>query len=150
MSAVLLDANLLILLIVGTADRTYIGKHKRLRDYAEDDFNLLLRIIAPMSPIIVTPNILTEASNLVSQIAEPARTQIAMTFRALVGVVEERYVESRRAVDQIEFPRLWLTDSGILDEMSETRVLLTADLELYLAALHRGHQAINFNHLRAE
>ncbi len=135
MSAVLLDANLLILLIVGTADRTYISKHRRLRAYPEDDFNLLLRLIAPMSPIIVTPNILTEASNLASQIGEPARMHIAMTFRAVLGDLEERYVDSRRAAEQPEFPRLWLTDAGILDEMTDTDVLLTADLDLHLAAL---------------
>jgi hypothetical protein len=149
MSAVLLDANLLILLIVGTTDRTYISKHKKLQAYTEDDFNLLLRIIAPMSPIIVTPNILTEASNLASQIAEPARMQIAMTFRALLGEIEERYVDSRRAVEQPEFSRLWLTDAGILDEMTDAYVLLTADLGLYLAALERGHEAINFTYSRA-
>ena len=148
MPAVLLDTNLLILLIVGTADRSYIIKHKRLRAYTEDDFNLLLRIIAPMSPIIVTPNILTEASNLASQIAEPARTHIAMTFRAVLGEIEERYVASRRAVEQPEFPRLWLTDAGILDEMTDSHVLLTADLGLYLAALERGHEAVNFTYSR--
>lgn len=148
MPAVVLDANLLILLIVGTADRTYIRKHKRLRAYTEDDFNLLLRMIAPLSPIIVTPNILTEASNLASQIAEPARMHIAMTFRALLGGIEERYVDSRRAAEQPEFPRLWLTDSGILDEMTDAHVLLTADLGLYLAARERGYKAVNFTYSR--
>jgi hypothetical protein len=150
MPAVLLDTNLLILLIVGTTDRSYISKHKKLRAYSEDDFDLLLRLLDSMSAIIVTPNILTEASNLASQIGEPACTRIAMTFRALVGGFDERYVDSRRAVDQTEFPRLWLTDSGILDEMTNTEVLLTADHGLYLAALHRGHEALNFNHLRIQ
>jgi hypothetical protein len=150
MPAVLLDSNLLVLWIVGTTARRYVSQHKRLRAYTEDDFDLLLRLLRPMSAIIVTPNTLTEASNLVSQIAEPARTHIALTFRALVGIIEERYVDSRRAVDQAEFPRLWLTDSGILDQLTDTQVLLTADLGLYLAALQRGHDAVNFNHLRPQ
>lgn len=91
---------------------------------------------------------------MASQIAEPARTDIAVAFRALLEtiegptLIEERYVESRRAVQQPEFPRLWLTDSGILDEMTDAQVLLTVDLDLYLAALMRGHKAVNFNHLR--
>jgi hypothetical protein len=148
MPAVLLDANLLVLLVVGSAGRQYIRMHKRLRAYNEEDFDLLLRSISEMSPIIVTPNILTEASNLASQIADPARTHIATTFRAIVGLVDERYVQSSRAVNQTEFPRLWLTDAGILEEIADSHVLLTADLDLYLAALSRGHEAVNFNYLR--
>jgi hypothetical protein len=148
MPGVLLDANLLLLLVVGAADRTYIRKHKKLKAYSEADFDLLQELIAPMNPIIVTPNILTEVSNLASQIADPARTHIATTFRMLVGLLDERYVASKRAVVQPEFSRLWLTDAGILDEMTDEHVLLTADVGLYLAALARGQAAENFNYRR--
>lgn len=148
MPAVILDANLLLLLIVGTADRGYIRKHKRLQSYAEADFDLLGQLIAPMSGIVVTPNILTEASNFAKQIAEPARTHIAAALRALLAVIDERYANSRQAAEQPEFPRLWLTDAGILNEMDNTQVLLTADHDLYVAALNRGLAAENFNYLR--
>src|SRR4051794_36477064 len=102
-----------------------------------------------MSEVIVTPNTLTEASNLLRQIAEPARTQIAAAFRDLVHAANECYVESAQAVDRSEFPRLGLTDAGILTKIRRPQVLLTADLDLYLAALRRGETAVNFNHLRA-
>jgi hypothetical protein len=148
MPAVMLDANLLVLLIVGSADRSYIARHKRLRAYTEDDFDLLQDLIAPMSTVIVTPNILTEAANLASQIGEPARTEIAAKFQTLVDIVEEHYIESKCAVEQAEFPLSWLTDSGILHDMTGGSVLLTADLDLYLAALRRGLTAENFNYLR--
>ena len=121
-----------------------------MQAYDETDFDLLLGFIAKTSGIIVTPNTLTETSNLVSQIAEPARTHIAGTFRGLVGALEERYVESRRAVQQPEFPRLWLTDAAILNELANKHVLLTADSRLHQAALQRGYQSVNFRHLRPE
>jgi hypothetical protein len=143
-----LDANLLVLLIVGSAQRSYIKKHRRLRAYNENDLNILLEFISPMSAIIVTPNILTEASNLASQTAEPARTQIARVFQSFVERFQERYVDSKRAVVQPEFPRLWLADSGVLAELANAHLLLTTDLDLYLAASRRGNSAVNFNHLR--
>ena len=101
-----------------------------------------------MSALIVTPNILTETSNLLSGIGEPARSHIADTFRQLIGSLDERFVHSTRAVEQPEFPRLWLTDAAVLTELVNSHVLLTADLDLYLAAAQRGYTAVNFNHLR--
>jgi hypothetical protein len=138
----------LLLLVVGVADRTYIEKHRRLQAYSENNFDLLRQLIAPMSAIIVTPNILTEVSNFAQQIAELARTRIATAFAVLLDGLDEQYVFSKRAAMQPEFPRLWLTDSGILDQMTDEHVLLTADLPLYLAAQRRGHKAVNFNHER--
>ena len=148
MATVLLDSNLLILLIAGISSREYIGKHRRLRAYRESDFDLLVTFIAPMSAVIVTPNILSETSNLLGAIGEPARSHIAGTFRQLVGALQERFVEARRAVEQPEFPRLWLTDAAILTELDNSHILLTADLDLYLAASRRGYAAVNFHHLR--
>jgi hypothetical protein len=95
MPSVLLDANLLLLLVVGATDRSYIKRHKRLKAYTESDFDALQEIIQTMTGIVVTPNILTEVSNLAKQIAEPARAEIALTFRALVHGLEENYVPSK-------------------------------------------------------
>ena len=50
--AIVLDANILILLVVGSASVAYISSHKRLHAYAEDDFRLLTRLLAttPKNP----------------------------------------------------------------------------------------------------
>ena len=148
MPAVILDSNLLVLLVVGKTSPGLIEKHKRLRAYSKSDFNLLVDFIKPMSGVTVTPNILTEASNLLRQIAEPARTQIVATFRDFIRAADECYLESVQAVDQSEFIRLGLTDAVILTKIHRHQVLLTADLDLYRAALRRGETAVNFNHLR--
>ena len=148
MPTVLLDSNLLVLFVAGMSSREYIGRHRRLRDYSEEDFDLLVEFIRPMSALVVTPNILTETSNLLSGIAEPVRSHIADTFRQIVGSMDERFVQSTRAVEQREFPRLWLTDAAVLTELANSHVLLTADLDLYLATSQRGYSAVNFNHLR--
>lgn len=145
---IILDANLLLLLIVGLASQDYIATHRRLQSYTVEDFILLQRILAA-AKVVVTPNILTEASNLAGYVAEPARTRIYRVLKALVeGGMEERHVESRQAVARDEFLRIGLTDAAILEMATASHTLLTVDLDLYLTALNRGLKAENFNHLR--
>jgi hypothetical protein len=149
MAAVLIDANLLVLLIVGLVSRDLIGRHRRLRQYSEEDFNLLRRLISGHSPILVTPNTLTEASNLCRQISGREHQRIAAMFRALLdGGMEEQYIDSRTAAKHEAFPALGLTDAAILEQMESRPVLITTDLDLFVAADRRGHVAINFNHMR--
>ena len=62
--AVVLDANLLVLFVVGIASPSYIAKHKRLAAYTENDFALLTDLLSAAGSVIVTPNIVTETSNL--------------------------------------------------------------------------------------
>lgn len=149
-AVLVLDTSLLVLLIVGSTRRDLIGRHKRLRAFTVEDFDLLLRLIADVPEVIVTPNTLTETANLIGQIEDPARTQIRETFRQVVGATAEEYVPSRDAVSAHHFLRLGLTDAGLLRLMSGARWLLTTDLDLYLSALHSGAVAVNFNHLRQQ
>lgn len=151
MPTVILDANLLVLLVVGLTAREYIAKHKRLQAYTVADFDLLTRQISGFTKVVVTPNTLTEASNLAAQIREPARSAILETFRRFLQLPtsDEQYIESRKASAEEMFIRLGLTDSVLLDVSSATAtVLLTADLDLYLAAKSAGREALNFHHLR--
>jgi hypothetical protein len=144
----ILDTNLLLLLIVGSASRDYISKHKRLKAYSEKDFDILMKIISIVPNVFVTPNILTETSNLAGHIPEPARTKIFNFFRDYIPSADEHYCESRRAINREEFIRLGLTDAVILHEMTDVFILLTDDFDLYYAAIKEGYQAQNFNHLR--
>jgi len=148
-NAIILDTNLLLLLIVGTADRAYIGKHRRLQGYSDADFTILVTLISSSPKIVVTPNTLTETSNLLRYIAEPARTHLCEFFRIMITAAGESYIESSRAAGREEFPRLGLADAVLLELADRSHTLLTADLDLYLAALARGFSAENFNHYRA-
>jgi hypothetical protein len=143
-----LDANLLVLLVVGSASRDYIGRHKRLQAYTVDDYETLASLVDEAQSVSTTPNALTEASNIASQIAEPARTHIRQTLAVAIGVLQERYIASSDACGKPEFIRVGLTDTVMLDAVGQREVLLTADLDLYLSALARQIEAVNFNHLR--
>jgi hypothetical protein len=134
--------------VVGLTSRKYIASHKRLSPYTEKDFDILTVLISKSSGMVATPNTLTETSNFIKFIAEPARTQIYKIFTALVKTTNEQYIASSQGVDRDEFVRLGLTDSVLLDVTSLPYTLLTDDLDLYLAAAHRGYSAVNFTHVR--
>ncbi len=140
-----IDANLLVLLIVGGVDTAIIDKHRRLSDYSADDYELLLVLLLEAERIFVTPNTLTEASNLLAQHGEPERSLLMAGLRYLIDESEEIIVASAQAAANPEFPRLGLTDAALLAAVSEETPLITVDSALYSAALAKGENAaVNF------
>jgi predicted nucleic acid-binding protein len=150
MPAIVLDTNLLVLLVVGATSKTLIGVHDRLAAYSEADFDLLNDYLAAASQIVVTPHTLTESSNLLRQIRNPARDRISATLKALIGRAEERFADSQTVAEHADYLRLGLTDCALMTVAAGDEELLTVDLDLYLAALRRGGRAVNFNHVRVE
>jgi predicted nucleic acid-binding protein len=145
----LIDTNLLVLFVVGTAAKEYIAKHKKLTEFTVEDYDLLVKLIARASEVLVTPNTLTETSNLAAYIGEPARSKVLDVLRMVSIDSQERYVPSSAAARRSEFIRLGLADAALLEATAAEKVtLLTADFNLYHAALAKGSQALNFNHLR--
>lgn len=149
-NTVILDTTLLTLLVVGLTDRTYISAHKRLNEFAEDDFDLLVSTLKQARTLVVTPNTLTETSNWLRQIKEPARSQIQKVFRAFIHAYDEINIASVRATDRSEFIALGLTDCTILEVATDDVVVLSTDLDLCIAAEIADYRVINFNHLRDE
>ena len=148
-SALFIDANLIVLLVVGLVGRDLIGRHRRTRAFAVEDYDRLIWAISRVGNIRVTPNTLTEASNLLGQHGEPQRSRLLLTLRALIEQSPETVVASAEAARNDAFPRLGLTDAALLEVVSDDAPLLTVDLELYVAALASGEEAaINFNHWR--
>jgi hypothetical protein len=138
----------LVLLVVGAASEGYVGRHKRLDDFDLIDLHLLRTFIEPPKRIVVTPNVLSEASNLIGQIGEPARRHIFHAFRGVIGVAVESYVPSALAADVPSFVRLGLADAACLIAEPAAATLLTADLQLYLEATRQGRAVVHFRHLR--
>jgi len=78
-NGVLVDANLLLLYLVGRWDYRLVPKFKRTDRYTVSDFILLTRFLAQFAKILTTPNVLTEVSNLCGNMRE----HVAATFLAL-------------------------------------------------------------------
>lgn len=148
LTKILLDANLLVLLVVGLTDRSLILKHKRTKAFEEADYDLLVGILSGYDTIAFTPHVLAETSNLASQIGEPDSSAIRLTFSNLIQSQEEIYLMSRDSVKHPAFIRLGLTDASILQVIRSDIPLLTTDVGLYLEAAKANPSATNFNHLR--
>ena len=98
MSRVAIDTNLLLLLVVGETDRGWIKHHKRLGAYDIDAYELLVEIIRDISRVVVTPNILTEVSNLACQgIFEPGCTKVRQVLAAFARRIDEEYRKAELA-----------------------------------------------------
>lgn len=150
-SRLLIDANLLVLLVVGMTARRLVSKHKRLREFSEDDYDLLTALISAVDEVVVTPNTLTEASNLLKQHRDPERSRFLDGLKAVIKGGREITVPSADASDNPAFRRLGLADAAILEIVSKDTKLLTVDLDLWKAASSRGSNAAeNFWHLKAQ
>ena len=64
MAGLFIDSNLLVLLTVGSVGRDLIAKHRRLREYTAEDYGILVDLLSRFDQVFVTPNTLTETSNL--------------------------------------------------------------------------------------
>ena len=141
-----LDANLLVLLVVGAVDRRLVSTHHRTREFTRGDYDRLCRVVEGLK-VFVTPNTLTETSNLLMR--RPRDPRFLDKLRILVQESKEITVASATAAVNNAFSRLGLTDAALLEVISERRPLITVDLELFSAAVHQGEmRAINFTHYR--
>jgi hypothetical protein len=147
MPTAILDSNLLVLLAVGSLDRSLIQEHKRTSQFTEEDFDLLLTLLNAFDEVLVTPNGLTETSNLLQYAKQHRRAQLLAVLAALSGQLTEEYIPSRDVAASPVFTRLGLADAAIVAGFSESWVL-TDDLDLYLHLASLGRKAINFNHYR--
>ena len=99
--------------------------------------------------MLVTPNTLTETSNLLAYHGEPERSRFFDTLRLLVENNKEIVVASLEASRNASFKRLGLTDAALLEVVTGENPLITVDVDLYVQALSKAtNAAVNFNHLR--
>jgi len=144
---ILLDTNLLVLLAVGQVSENAIATHKRTQAYVREDYRLLVAYLNDASQIVVTPNVIAEASNLLGQADPRMREKSYHVLKQHLAGVIETYIPSKAASELIYYRRLGITDAALLHPEFEGHELLTVDVGLYEAASRLGRQAINFTHL---
>jgi hypothetical protein len=108
----LIDSNLLLLYILGNTNKQRIPTFKRTQTYTVQDFELLQLLVERFSRVVTTPNVLTEISNLATLYGAELK-QFRSVLRNATEVIDEFYIESRRAVSDRHFERLGITDAAI-------------------------------------
>jgi hypothetical protein len=147
-SGILLDANLLLLLVLGGARVELIGSFKRLNMFAADDYTLLDAIVSRFAIVATTPNVLTEVSNLADGVGGAYRDDYLAAFAKRITVLDERYVASAAVLTSPAFAKFGLTDAVIAEIASRDLLVMTIDLPLYQYLATMGLDVLNFNHLR--
>lgn len=145
-----IDTNLLLLFTVGRVGKQYIAKHGRLNTLSEQDFDQLFRLLRREDVVYVTPNVLTETSNLLAQHGEPERSRFLIMLHHIIQESHEIFVASNVASGRREFILHGLTDAALLESVSEETPLLTMDHALFSAAFAKGEEtAVYFPALRS-
>lgn len=145
-----LDANLLVVLAIGRDDPNLIAHHKRTRgEYTPEDHRLLLEVIASVSPLLTTPHVLTEVSNLLGQTPGVLRYVVYESFSALIDGLEELHIPGPELADHAQLAVFGLTDLAILQTAASRRCLVITDDAALADFLGRsGVDAIPFSQIR--
>jgi hypothetical protein len=149
---ILLDTNVLLLFIFAGFMPEKIVASKRLAKYDGESGHLLLQFVAQFDKILTTEHVLAETSNLARQVVSGAKwNRLAAQLYPLFCLMDRPEFEvldvDNSRVDLELFSQLGLTD-GVIAANLGTGLLLTDDLDLFLAATRHQCDAINFTHMR--
>lgn len=147
----LIDTNLLVLWVIGTLGANRISDHNLTSNYTAEDYQLLISFIERFRSIVVTPNILTEASNLLEK--DSYKGQQALTIlQNIAQAVNEVFNTSIQLMTdyQKSYLKFGLSDSSIYCLAKQNYLILTDDLKLCYYLQGQGLLAINFNNLRTD
>lgn len=150
---IVVDTNLLILLLIGIYDPDEIEKNKRLRNknFEKEDFYKLRSIIDIVSDkIIITPNILTEVTNLTENFNQETGFAFFKFMEEAVKLFEEYNINSNEIIlnNQTAFYKFGLTDSSIANLSKENYLIITIDLPLFHFLSSQDLPALNYNSFR--
>lgn len=144
----LLDANLLLLYLVGELDVKLVPSFKRTRAFTVEDF-LLLKAVVSFFPILVTiPGVLAEVNSLAGHLDGRRQTAFRTLFERKIRVLKEDYAPSREAAYSPAFRRLGLTDAAIILACRDKYLALSADFPLTQFVESNFLDVVNFNHIR--
>ncbi|MCX6591407.1 MAG: hypothetical protein NTZ56_07775 [Acidobacteria bacterium] len=143
--SVIVDANVLLLLVVGRADPDRIARFKRTANqgFSSLHYNVLNALLKESAQIVATPNLLTETSNLLP-------SELHDQLRQLVDELIELYVPSRRVTAEDWFDHLGLADASIIDAAANTAsTVITVDVALLNQLVWLGLPVANFHQVVA-
>jgi hypothetical protein len=148
-SGLLIDANLLVLFVVGTVNLGRLEDFKRTRKYNKGDYQLLLRVMERLKPWYTLAHVMAEVSNL-SDLSGRELLQARQVLKETLAVLREPAMASEHAAQNGLYVRLGLVDAAIATLARENKcAVLTDDFDLYVALSREGIAALNFSHLQA-
>jgi rRNA-processing protein FCF1 len=135
MTRIFIDANALTLYVLGSVNRRYIGNHRRLEIYDDDDFEILSAYIEQSKEVLITPNIWTEVDNLCHDSIRGKDkydyvTLMQQIHKEWIPEFVEKYMKTADAVLLDVYSEIGLSDAIALELSRECDLLVTADSKL--------------------
>jgi hypothetical protein len=149
-TGVLIDANLLVMLMIGEIDPSHIAKYERTNKYEEVDYEFLSSLLGTNVSLVVTPHVAAEVSNLGNKLTGKYHEDFLRLLDVFIQRCRERWTEARFVVGDPDYLRLGLTDAGLLGMKRNSPLVITDDLDLYLALETRRRPTIKYAHLMEE
>ncbi len=127
---ILIDANALVVLLLGFMNPSLINTHKRTSIYEKQDYDDLVFLIGKFENLVVLPNVWTEVDNLLNNFKGDYRYLYIEKLTETVKLVSEQYIPTLGATDDPAFVDLGVTDTLLLQAAKECQLLITADSAL--------------------
>lgn len=146
---ILLDANLLTALLVGSLGEGEVERFKRTRQFITKDIVELHKIATSFGWICITPHVVAEVSNLLDWLDDKKKSEASRLLAAYIRNAKEVHVEAAEIIRTPVYCKLGITDAGlVILAKKENCTVYTADLPLYHYAANLGVEIVNFNHIR--
>lgn len=138
---VCIDANVLMLFIVGSVDPILIKKYARTHRWDADAFYTLIAMTDGATLQLLQP-ILVEACDMLEGI--PGCYEV---LKQLVDNLRERHFMSRRLVNSNVYMKVGLADSSIIELARTGTTIITIDGPLTGLLRNAGYTVFNFNEI---
>lgn len=147
----ILDANMLFVYSIGKKYPEMLGSQKRVKEFIPEDFDLLVQLVEGVDQIALTPNAVTECSDLLkdSIFENDAKEALEDLIQSPSCIVAEEFVSSFDAVAYPQYKFLGVADCAMLEFVDSEAFLISADGALSREAAKKNSQSINFNHYRS-
>lgn len=146
-----MDTNVLLLYFVGTYDPDLVERFNRTgnRGFTSGDYHLLDELLAQFDKFVTTPHVLTEVSNWLAYLDEPARSACLGRLAEDIGSMSETLTSASTLGRNPAFMIFGITDTAIVDAIPPGAYLvITDDLPLFGYLSNQGVDVLNFNHIR--
>ena len=127
-----LDANALLIVVLGYMDPHIIEHHKRTSIYQAEDFNTLLELIQRSEEVLILPNVWTEVDNLLNNFRGERKYRYYLAVKTLIQSTSEVYLPTEQSLEPMDRHfNLGIADSLLLTlALRRETLLITGDSRL--------------------
>jgi hypothetical protein len=147
---VLVDANILVLMVVGATDASRLAAFARTKQYTPEDYELGALVLQRYRTAVTTPHILSQVSDLLRHSGAwgDFADELSLRLKSVYRTSIEHFVPARVLARPAGFPDFGLADCAVLDAAKRGCTVFTDDLNLHNWVLSNGWLSLNFTEVR--